>query len=731
MKNKLLLFGILFNFYLTTVKGQTFEWAKRAGLWAFDLGYGVATDGAGNVYISGKYERNAYFGGTYVTCAGNHDIYLAKYGPDGSFKWVRTAGGESGDYTHAMACDAAGNVYITGEIERTVKFGSITFKGNGSNDVFLAKYNTNGDVLWAKKVGGSNKSDQGLGLALVAGSVYITGNFQSSANFAGTKLTSSGLLDIFIAKYSTEGSLQWIKKAGGPGYDVGNAITGDSGGNIYVTGYFSNTAKFGGKSVTSKGGKDIFVAKYNSSGSCIWVKSAGSGATEYGYGIAADNFGRVFVTGGFRYSTTFGSIKLKAAGGNADMFVACYNSSGDVVWAKKGGGDYNDYGRAIAIDGSSNLYITGNYGFSATFGSKTIPGVDSAEIYFASYDVAGNVRWVLNASGQVDELDPDRFIEMGLSICVDKSRNVFASGAYRSPSTFGSTTLPKWDHTEVFLTKIRQSGSAARSALPNVTITPSGNASYCNGGNVLLATTKDSAYKYFWKKNDMIINGATDASYLVNSPGNYSVIIIDGNDTLTSESTVVTESRTVTPSITPAGPIVCKDSAAVLTAPEGYGYIYQWKRDGEEIPGATLSYYKTDKSGDYQVKIIQGSCFDWSGITKVTLECPIDSTNKSTVTGIHRIKGEADSTSFVKIFPNPNNGLFTLEVNMAPTAATEQIKIELVNAVGQVVYQKLVSNSNGYINEHMELESTVPIGVYFLQVTIGSKVETTRMMLTR
>lgn len=328
MKNKLLLIVIVLNFNLTVTMGQSFEWAKRAGWYAFDLGYGVATDAAGNVYISGKYELNASFGNTRVSCAGNHDIYVAKYSSDGSFKWVRTAGGKGGDYTHAMTCDAAGNVYITGEIEMTVKFGSVSITGNGSNDVFVAKYNTNGDLLWAKKLGGSKQSDKGLGITLSNGNVYVTGYFQSTANFVGTTLASAGGHDIFIAKYSTDGVFQWVKKAGGPGDDEGTSITGDSGGNIYVTGFFSNTAHFAGPSVSSNGGKDIFIAKYNSSGACIWVKQAGSTGMDYGYGIAADNFGRVFITGGFRSTTSFGGIPLKAPGGNADIFIACYNSSG-------------------------------------------------------------------------------------------------------------------------------------------------------------------------------------------------------------------------------------------------------------------------------------------------------------------------------------------------------------------------------------------------------------------
>ncbi|MFL5753206.1 MAG: SBBP repeat-containing protein, partial [Bacteroidia bacterium] len=460
MKKIILLLAL--TVYVCTTQAQSFEWAKRAGLWSFDLGYAIGTDDAGNVYISGKYERNAVFGNTTVSCAGNHDIYVAKYGSDGSFKWVRTAGGKSGDYTHAMCVDGSGNVYITGEIEYTVNFGSgVSLTSNGGNDIFVAKYNTNGDLQWARKLGGSSKSDKGLGITLSNGYLYVTGNFQGNANFAGTTISSYGGLDIFLAKYSTAGALQWVKKAGSSGDDEGYAICSDASGNFYVTGYFTGTANFGGISLSSSGGMDIFMAKYNSSGSVIWAKRAGGGATDYGTGIAIDNSGKIYLTGGFRSTSYFGSIQMKSQG-NADIFVACYNNSGTPIWVKKAGGDLSDYGRAIALDGNSNSYITGNFGHSATFGSTTINGVDSTEIFFASYDASGNFRWVLKATGEADASDPNRYIEMGLSIALDHSGNVYGSGTYRSNSTFGSTTLKTWDHTDIFVTKIRQSGTPSQ-----------------------------------------------------------------------------------------------------------------------------------------------------------------------------------------------------------------------------------------------------------------------------
>ena len=237
--------AIVFLLTYNNVCAQSFQWAKRAGLYAFDLGYGIGTDNAGNVYVAGKYEMNANFGGIYVKCAGNHDIFIVKYNSSGVFQWVRTAGGSSGDYAHALAVDGAGNSYLTGEMELTTRFGAVALTSKGSNDVFVAKYDTNGNLVWAKNLGGGGGSDQGLGISLSGGNVYITGTFQGG-NFSGTSLSPFGGRDIFVAKMTTDGVFQWIKKAGGSGEDQGYGISNDPSGNVYVTGFFTGTANFSG-----------------------------------------------------------------------------------------------------------------------------------------------------------------------------------------------------------------------------------------------------------------------------------------------------------------------------------------------------------------------------------------------------------------------------------------------------------------------------------------------------
>lgn len=731
---KKLFFLIFLNLLFSGLQAQTFQWAKRAGLYAFDLGYGVGTDNAGNVYIAGKYEMNAYFGGTYVKCAGNHDIYLAKYSPSGVFLWVRTAGGSSGDYAHALAVDGAGNSYLTGEMELTTRFGSVALSSSGSNDVFVAKYDTNGNLIWAKKLGGGGGSDQGLGISVSGGNVYITGTFQGG-NFSGTSLGTSGGRDIFVAKMTTDGVFQWIKKAGGNGDDQGHAISNDPNGNVYVTGFFTGTANFSGTYITSKGGTDIFIAKYNPSGGLLWVKKTGGTANDAGNGIMVDNAGRVFVTGGFRNTSLFGSISLKTPNGNSDIFIACYDGSGNAIWAKKAGGGDNDTGRAIDVDGNSNVYITGNCGKSAIFGTKTITGADVTELFFASYDVSGNYRWVLNAGGVTDVSDPDRFIEMGLSIATDPYGNVFASGAYRSSSSFGATTLSPWStHTQIYLTKI-VSASSMIADTTSPQITPARTASFCNGGDVILNTRENSSCIYNWKKDGIIIKGATNSDYKADSPGSYTVMIIKGNDTVTTEPTIVTESKSIAVSIAPSDPIFCQDSNVVLITNTGDEFLYEWKRNGEIIPGANQKSIRADKSGDYQVKVIQGSCFDWSGITNISLQSCVDSTVKNDITPIRdkTLSLETkDDSLLLKIYPNPNSGLFTLEINMAHIDEhSVQAMVEVLNAKGQMVFYKITTFNNGYVNEHIELENSLPPGIYFLQVTIGEKMEKTRMLLAR
>jgi hypothetical protein len=238
-------------------------WAKQAGGTSYDIGYGIAVDDNGNSYVTGYFSSIATFGNTTLTSSSSEyaDIFVAKLDSSGNWLWAKKAGGTSWDHGYGIAVDANGNSYVTGYFYGSATFGTTTLTSSGSYDIFVAKMDSNGNWLWVKQAGGTNE-DGGISIAINAnGNSYITGVFEESATFGTTTLTSSGSQDIFVAKLDINGNWLWAKQAGGTGYDDGCGIAVDANGNSYVTGYFYGNAIFGTTTLTSSSASDIFVAK--------------------------------------------------------------------------------------------------------------------------------------------------------------------------------------------------------------------------------------------------------------------------------------------------------------------------------------------------------------------------------------------------------------------------------------------------------------------------------------
>mgnify|MGYP000106108991 CR=1 FL=1 len=223
----------------TTINAQAFKWAKGIGSDDYLYSQNISTDASGNCYITGYFQGTATFGTTQITSSGNSDIFIAKYDTEGNFQWVRKAGGTTNsDAGNGISADASGNCYITGYFQGTATFGTTQITISGYSDIFIAKYDTDGNFQWVKKAGGV-EYDEGYGIAVDAsGNCYVTGFFRQTATFGTTQITSSGNSDIFIAKYDTDGNFQWVRKAGSTNYDYGNGIATDASGNCYVTGVF-------------------------------------------------------------------------------------------------------------------------------------------------------------------------------------------------------------------------------------------------------------------------------------------------------------------------------------------------------------------------------------------------------------------------------------------------------------------------------------------------------------
>lgn len=453
---KRLFIWMLLNVSFISINAQNFAWAKKGGLWAYDYGYGIANDKSGNVYVAGKYEKNANFSGVVLPCQGNHDIFVAQYSPSGNLNWIRSAGGYTGDYAEAVACD--GNyLYVAGEIQGTnatiiFQDSPITLKTAGSNDIFLAKYTLSGTLLWAKRAGGTD-NEKALGVAYDnSGNIFICGKFKSYATFGSTTVNGSGEDDIFVAKYDANGNFLWVRKAGSSGRDEAKSVKCDAAGNVYICGMYKDGCNFGSQTLSSPNAHfDMFLAKYSPSGSLLWVKRGGGNYDDVGWSLAIDSYGKLYVGGEFNSTATFGSQTISTRG-SADALVACYDANGNALWVRRAGGSGIDRARGIACAGS-NVYITGQYAQTGYFGSYTKTAADNSDIFISCLDNAGNFKWVMTAGGPADAPE-DLGYESGNAICAETSGNVYATGAMLNGATFGSTSLSAYTRTDVFVVKI-------------------------------------------------------------------------------------------------------------------------------------------------------------------------------------------------------------------------------------------------------------------------------------
>jgi len=358
-----------------------------------DGGYGIAVDGARNVIVVGQFDGTANFGGSDLTAVAN-DIFIAKYSPTGAHLWSKRFGSTGSDIAYGVATDAFGNIFVAGSFNNTVDFGNgIGLVSAGGSDAFLAKYSPSGTTLWSRKMGDVS-ADLAYGVAVdpTNSSPVIAGYYIGGAGWGGATLTAFGSIDLVIAKYDgNSGAHVWSKGVGGTGADIAQAVASDPNGNIYATGSFQNSIGFGA-TLISAGGDDIFLVKYTSAGTYVTSFRYGSTGLDQGWGIATDGTSNVVITGVFNNTVNFGGSNLVSAG-FADIFLAKYNSSGTHQWSFRYGDVGGDNGFGVACDAAGNVAITGSAGSNIDFGGGFLIGNGGADSYIAKLNSSGGHLW--------------------------------------------------------------------------------------------------------------------------------------------------------------------------------------------------------------------------------------------------------------------------------------------------------------------------------------------------
>ncbi|MBI5800331.1 MAG: immunoglobulin domain-containing protein [Verrucomicrobia bacterium] len=317
--------------------GGATVWARSLGVAAFsDLGSAVALDGAGNVFVAGQSTFPSFSG---VALTNHGRIFVAKYDNSGNPQWARKAGGGStgqSDTATALAADAAGNVYLAGVFaSAAANFdGSLALANEGGLDAFLARFDGTGGLQWVRQLGGAQES-RANGLAVDAGgNAYIVGEFTGTMQLPGTSL-STALSDqnLFIARFSAAGAVDWARQAGGPLQDSARAVT-VRGTNVFIAGYFSGAAVFGPDTLVSVASTfDAVLARLDTNGTFAFAQQAGGSdlGGDFGLGVAVDANGSAVLVGSFNGAGALGSTNATSTGGE-DIFVTRFNAfAGDAA----------------------------------------------------------------------------------------------------------------------------------------------------------------------------------------------------------------------------------------------------------------------------------------------------------------------------------------------------------------------------------------------------------------
>jgi hypothetical protein len=360
---------------------------------------GISRDAEGNILITGQFFGVATFMTSLpiaLVSSGDYDVFMAKYDSSGALLWARSIGNTGVDFAGGISTDNYSNVYLTGDYHIS------PFPFSGSK-IFIAKYDSAGSNLWTRTEDNFGNNHFGNGIQTDAfGNSYVTGEFFNTIIFNSTDSIDAGNVEsnIFLAKFDASGNFLWGKKAGAAsGYAGSKAIAIDGVGNAYITGYYHGTIYFDTLGITSTSGMsyDVFVAKCDAGGNFVWVnKSTGAGSAK---SISMDNSGNAYVCGTFAQPITFGATTLTSAG-NTDIFITELNASGNYVWATSCGGGQDDFAESIKTN-TSGIYLAGYFMGTIYFGpsfSLTDSSTAKADIFVAKLNTAAGIEEKENGS---------------------------------------------------------------------------------------------------------------------------------------------------------------------------------------------------------------------------------------------------------------------------------------------------------------------------------------------
>lgn len=444
----ILIIFLFINFNMNAQQA-TWLWVKQAGGSDWDISNSIACDQNNNIYVTGFFSGNAMFSDTMLISYGDTDIFIAKYDSIGNLIWVKKAGGSLEDVGNSITSDGDNNVYITGYFEGNANFGDTSLSSERAV-IFLAKYDETGKCIWVKQPGGGVTSYTNYVASDSEGNMYIAADFGGNAIFEDTVFTVEYLNNIFIAKYDINGNYLWVKYI--KGLLPNNPITIDQENNIYLTVRYEGTITIGDTLITTLEWGSFCIAKIDKDGNFLWVVDPGLCFAKESYSITTDKKNNIYVTGCFDGNATFDDTTV-TSNGEWDIFISKYDSKGNYKWILTAGGEKSDIGETVICDSMRNVYITGgSLSDNFIFGDTSLTGNKN---FIVKYDSIGNFIWADQYEGHVSSITSD-------------NNNIYVTGFYYPNAYFGDIALTSYGKTDILVAKLTETAIQVRADQYNI-----------------------------------------------------------------------------------------------------------------------------------------------------------------------------------------------------------------------------------------------------------------------
>jgi len=668
---------------------------------------GIAVDRGGSSYVVGSFTRTVSFGAHVLASRGDRDIFVAKLSPAGTWLWARSAGGSTDDVPGGVAVDSLDRPVVAGWFVQGARFDTIDIGSAGGSDLFIAKYETTGQLVWVMRDGGSG-DERALGVSVDAsGAIAIVGEFDGSGTFGGRDLGTSAYTDIAVARYSRDGTPLWGRRVGSDSLDRAGAIAADPFGRITITGSYSGALDLGTTQLPDRDGSRLLLVRMDALGEVRWGMGSTGGVAD-GVDVAVDPNGTVAIVADFATTIEVGDVRLTTSG-DGDVGIIWFGADGAPLHGDHDGGVGVTRGGGVAFDSRGELYVCGSYSHTARFGSVVLPAPSMSDAFIVRY---GADAAVMPGAVQPGPYCPGAVVDLPYALQGGfLSGNVFvveisdSSGSFARPIEVGrvSTTLagtiactfplsmPAGAAYRLRITasnppRVSTASDSFELAAVPIPVVFTGDTLFLCAGETTTLDAGGGYISYVWS------TGASSRTISVSQTGTYSVLVTNeaGCSGSSDSVTVFVHPPVSKPTITKLTPYLLESSLADY---------FQWYRNGDPIPAATRRTHFVTEGGNYTVRVsYENGCSALSDPLAIL---------------VADAAGDRETHAVVSIYPMPvRDGMWV----HAPIEVGDHWRVRILSLDGRECQA-----SSGYCVRRGDVgwvrRGHLPPGTYVLEVT--------------